>query len=142
MAIEQGLFQLITSDTAVKTAVGADANGTTRAFWILARQGSAVPFLVLSRVATSDTYAMAGSVNFRDGLFQVVTYASDYYTSRSISAVVRQLLENFTGALPDGTVVSSVMVQKDWDMPFEEGAKGFVYGAYLQFRVWYRDSAS
>jgi hypothetical protein len=139
--IEQGLFQLITSNADVKAAVGVDKNGTTKAYWVLAPQGAAIPSLVLSRVATSDTYAMAGSINFRNALFQVVSYASDYYTSRNIAKLVRNAVEDFTGALPDAdaTVVSSIIVEKDWDMNYEEGSKGFIYGAYLQFRVWYRD---
>ena len=143
MAIEQGLFQLITSNTAVKTGVGLDKNGVAaKAFWVLAPQGTAVPFLVLSRVSTNDTYTMAGSANFRDALFQVVAYASTYYPSRNVADTVRRAIENFKGTLPDtdATVVSSIVIEKDFDMNYEEGSLGFIYGAFLQFRVWYRDT--
>lgn len=139
MAIEQGLTQLIITNPDVQSAVGVDKNGNARAYWVLAPQGTAIPFLVLSRVATTDTYAMAGTTGLRDGLFQIVAYASTYYPSRSIASTVRNLLKDYTGTLPDGTVVQSVMIEKDWDMQYEEGGKGFVYGAYLQFRVWYEE---
>lgn len=137
MAIEQGLFQFVTQNSSIQSAVGTDANGTTRAYWILAPQGAVIPFLVFSRVSTADTYTMAGTTGLRDGLFQIVCYASTYYTSRSVADTVREALQNFTGSLPDGTVVQSVMTEKDFDMQYEEGSKGFIFGAYLQLRVWY-----
>jgi len=33
-----------------------------------------------------------------------------------------------------------VLVEKDFDYKYEEGSKGFIFGAYLQFRVWYLDN--
>ena len=137
--IEQGLFQLITQDTAIKAAVGVDKSGTTSCYWILIPQGAALPALVLSRVATSDTYAMSGSLNFRNAVFQITCYGSDYYTSRNIANVVRTALQDFTGTLSDtdSTVVDSVVFEKDFDMNYETGSKGFIYGSYLHFRVWY-----
>ena len=139
MAVEQGLFQLVTQDAAVKAAVGTDANGTTKAYWVLATQGAVLPFLVFSRISTTDPYAMSGTIGMREGLFQIVTYAStsNYFTFRAIADTVRNCLKDYTGTLPDGTVVKSVIIEKDWDHQFEEGGKGFTYGAYLQFRVWY-----
>jgi hypothetical protein len=141
MSVEAGLYQLITQSDTIQAAVGVDKNGTTKACWVLAPQGTSIPFLVLSRVATNDTYAMSGSLGFRNALFQVVAYASDYYTSRRIADTVRKFLADYTGTLPDAdsTVVTSVIVEKDWDMNYEEGSKGFIFGGYLQFRVWYRD---
>lgn len=138
--IEQGLFQLVAANQAVKKAVGTDANGVTRAYWILAPQGAVIPFLVWSRVGTTDSYSMQGRIGLREGLFQVVCYASSYLTSRAIAATVRRCLQNYKGTLPDtdATVVQSVMLEKDFDMNYEEGSKGFIFGAYLQFRVWYQ----
>jgi hypothetical protein len=139
--VEQGLYELITSNTSIKAAVGVDANGTTRAYWVLAPQGATVPFLVLSRVSTSDTYTLAGPLGFRQGLFQVVAYSASYYGSRTVANTVRKFLQSYKGTLPDAdsTLVDSVVIEKDWDDRYEEGSKGFIYGAYLQFRVWYYD---
>jgi hypothetical protein len=138
--IEQGLFALVTQNAAVQTAVGTDANGTTRAYWILAPQGAVIPFLVFSRVGTDDSYAMQGRIPLRGALCQIVSYASTYYASRAIAATVLECLEDYTGTLPDAdaTVVQAVIVEKDFDMNYEEGSKGFIYGAYLQFRIWYQ----
>jgi hypothetical protein len=137
--IEKGLFQLVTSNAGVQTAVGVDANGIARAYWVLAPQGAQIPFLVFSRIGTVDTYAMAGTTGLREGMFQIACYASAYYTSRQISGTVRRLLENFKGALPDvdATVVQAVFIDKDFDLRYEEGGKGFIYGAILQFRIWF-----
>ena len=137
MAIEQGLLQLLTSDTDVNDLVG------TKVYWILAPKGAAVPYVVLSRVTTNDVYDMNGATGFRNGLFQVDCYATDYYTSRAISLAVRQILESFIGNLPDTatTAVAAVFTEKDWDMPYEEGSKGFVYRALLQFRIHHYDAS-
>lgn len=139
MAVEQGLFQLVTQDAGVQSAVGADANGTTKAWWVLAPQGVVLPFLIFSRVATTDPYAMSGTIGLSEGLFQIVCYSATYYGSRSVAATVRDCLKNYTGTLPDGTVVKSVLIEKDWDDKYEEGGKGFTYGAYLQFRMWFAE---
>jgi hypothetical protein len=144
MAIEQGLFQLVTSDTNVCQALAVDpppANNSC--FWIQAPKGGKLPFIVLSRVATGDTYTMNGATGFRDGLFQANCFATSYYQARSISLVVRQLLESFAGNLPDvnQTAVDAVFTEKDFDLQYEEGGKNWVYQAVYQFRVWYYETA-
>jgi hypothetical protein len=138
MSVEKGLFQLIQSDTNVQSIV-TTANGAGL-YWVLMPKGAAVPCIVLSRVATDDPTAMAGPVGLRGALFQADCYSATYYGSRALADTVRNLLEPFTGALPDGTNVGGVLSTKDWDMPFEEGGKGFVYRAMLEFRVWYYES--
>lgn len=139
--IEQGLFQLVTQNADVQAAVGLDANGITKAYWVLAPQGAALPLLVFSRVATVDSYTMAGPLGFREGLFQVVCYATTYYGSRSVAEAVRRFLASYTGTLPDtdSTVVNAVVIEKDWDARYEQGLQSFIYGAYLQFKVWFYD---
>lgn len=139
MAIEQGLFQLVTSNAGVQTAVGVDANGIARAFWVLAPQGTVAPFLVFSRVGTVDQYAMAGTTGLREGMFQISCYASSFLSSRTIAKTVRQLLENFKGTLPDtdATVVKAVFTDKDFDQKYEEGGSSFIFQAILQFKVWF-----
>lgn len=135
--IEQGLLQLITGNSNVSALVGA------KVYWILAPKGSVVPYIVLSRVSTSDVYTYQGATGFRNALFQASCYATDYYTSRAVALTVRMLLENYLGNLPDvnATAVAATLIEKDFDMQYEEGAKGFVYCGILQFRVWYYDSA-
>ncbi|HEX3739439.1 MAG TPA: DUF3168 domain-containing protein [Terriglobales bacterium] len=139
--IEQGLFQLVAQNAAVKSLVGVDTSGTTKAFWILAQKGASVPYLVFQRTATSDLYSMNGFAGVRDALFQVDCYATSYYASRSIAAAVREVLQSYKGTLPDSTQVLAVLTEKDWDLEYEEGSKGFVFRAMLEFRIWYIDNA-
>lgn len=135
--ITQGILQLLTSDTDVSALVG------TKVQWILAPKGWTLPYIILGRVDVGDTYTTEGTSGLRDLLLQVDCYATDYYTSQSIALAVRQLLESYRGNLPDvnSTAVTAVFTEKDWDMPYEEGAKGFVYRALLEFRIWYYESA-
>jgi hypothetical protein len=137
MSVEKGLFQLVQSNAGIASLVTTtNGNGV---YWILAPKAATFPLIVLSRVATDDTIAMAGDLGFRGALFQVDSYAGDFYTSRAVAAAVRELLESYKGTLPDGTVVDAVLQEKDWDFPYEEGSVGFIYRAMQQFRVWYND---
>ena len=140
MAIEKGLFQLATANAGIQAAIGVDANGVTRAFWVLAPEGTTLPFLVFSRIGTVDTYAIAGTTGLREGMFQIAVYSSTYYPGRSAANLVRKLLENFKGALPDtdATIVEAVFTDKDFDRQYEEGGKNFTFATYLQFKVWFQ----
>jgi hypothetical protein len=136
--IEKGLFRLIQTDANVATLV-TTTNGTG-VYWILLPKGAAVPCIILSRVATDDTYAMSGTMKFRGALFQVDCYAASFYQSSELADIVRHLLESFRGTLAEGTVVQGIQTTKNWSMPYEEGGKGFVYRELVEVRVWYQDS--
>ncbi len=136
--IEQGLFQLIQSNTNIAKQV-TTANGAG-VYWMLMPKGAAVPCIVLSRTATTDTLTIQGATPLRGALIQLDCYASTYYSARQLSTVARKLIESFQGTLPDGTVMQGAFIKKDWDMPFQEGVLGFVYRALLEFRVWYVES--
>lgn len=141
MAIEQGLFQYIQSSS--QLAALADTTNGKGVYWVLMPKGkgASVPCVVLSRTATTDTYAMQGSLKYRGALFQADCYGASYYSSRALADAVRGILNSLINStLPDGTVTSGAQITKDWDMPYEEGGLGFVYRALLEFRVWYRES--
>lgn len=135
--IEKGLFQLVQSNSGIAALVSTTSGKGV--YWMLAPKAAVFPLVVLSRVATTDTVTMDGDVGFRNALFQVDSYAGDYYTSRAVASAVRELLASYNGTLSGGTVVNAVLQTKDWDFPYEEGAVGFVYRAMQEFRVWYRD---
>ena len=137
MAIEQGLYTLLTQDPGVSALVG------NKVYWILAPKGAVLPYIVVGRVATGDTYTMDGATGLRDGLFQIDCYATTFYASRQIALAARVLLESYTGNLPDvnATPVTAVFTEKDFDFPYEEGGLGFVFRALLQFRIWHQDTA-
>ena len=138
--IEQGLLQYITANAGVQALVAK------KVYWVLAPKGSSaaavLPYIILSRVTTKDFYTTQGATQTREALFQVDCYATDFYGSRAIAHAVRSLLEGFKGTLPDvdSTVVQAIFIDKDWDMPYQEGGpKGFVYRALLQFRIDFVD---
>lgn len=144
--IEQGLLQLLATQSAITALIPNDAAGTPQVYWGLAPKGAKAPFIVLERIATSDLYTMQGVEGLRAGLFAAHCYAdssagvgSGYYFSRKVSSAVRGVLASYRGTLPDTnhTVVQAVFIEKDQDMQYEEGSKGFVFHAYLEFRVWH-----
>jgi hypothetical protein len=136
--VEKGLFQLIQSNANIANLV-TTTNGAG-VYWVLMPKGAAVPCIVLSRTATQDTNTMQGPTPLRGALLQLDCYGGTYYASRALATAARQVLESFTGTLPDGTVMSGAVITKDWDLPYQEGALGFVYRAMLEFRVWYVES--
>jgi hypothetical protein len=144
--IEQGLFQLLATNSAITAVIPNDAGGTPQIYWNLAPKGAKTPYLVLERIATADTYTTAGVTVLRAGLFAVHCYTDSsagvgagYLFSRQVSSAVRGVLASYRGNLPDAdsTNVQAVFIEKDQDMQYEEGSKGFVFHAYLEFRIWY-----
>jgi hypothetical protein len=134
---EKGVYMLLAADTGVSSYVG---NGI---YWTLQPKGTGVPSIVLSIVATKDLYAAAGCTGLREALIQVDAYATDYYSCRATSRAARLLLENFIGNLPDAdaTDVIASFIEKDWDMPYEPGAKGFIFRSLLEVRLHYYDTS-
>ena len=85
---------------------------------------------------------MVGDTSLREGLFQADCYPADYYGSRAVAKAVWNLLKSHRGTLPDtdSTKVQATFIDKDWDMPYQEGAKGFVFRALLHFRVHFEEA--
>lgn len=136
MAIEQGLYQLLTAETSVTTLASGGV------FWVMAPGKTPVPYLILNRVWTGDLHTMAGFTGVREALFQVDCYSTTYYGARAMATAVRQTLDAYQDNLPDtdSTAVLSSLVEKDWDLSYEEGSqKGFVFRTMLQFRIWYSE---
>ena len=102
----------------------------------------ALLYVVLSRVTTKDSYDMVGDTSLREGLFQADCYSADHYGSRAVAKAVWNLLKSHRGTLPDtdSTKVQATFIDKDWDMPYQEGAKGFVFRALLHFRVHFEEA--
>src|ERR1022692_4940381 len=93
--VEKGLYKLLTQDPGVSSLVGSNV------YFVLAPKGAVLPYVVLSRVTTADSYDMLGATGFRHWLFQMDCFATDFYSSRAVSLAVRQLLESYMGWLPD-----------------------------------------
>jgi len=133
----KGLYELLTQDPGVSALVG------NRVYFILQPKGTSVPSVVMSCITTTDLYVMAGNTGKRDGLWQIDCYAVDYYSANAVQLAVRSVLENFIGNLPDAdaTPVIATFIEKCWDMPYEPGAKGFIYRTMLEVRFHYYDTS-
>ena len=126
--IEKGLFRLIQTDANVATLV-TTTNGTG-VYWILLPKGAAVPCIILSRVATDDTYAMSGTMKFRGALFQVDCYAASFYQSSELADIVRHLLESFRGTLAE---FRAYRLPKTGRCPTRKVARALCIGNWLKF---------
>lgn len=131
----KGLYMLLSNDPGISSFV----NG--RVYWILQPKGTSVPSVVLTVVSNKDLYAMSGNAGLQEALVQIDCYGAAYYDAAGTALAVRGLLEDYVGNLPDtdATAVIATFIEKTWDMPYEEGGKGFIYRTLLEVRFHYYD---
>lgn len=148
MALKQGILQLLGATAPVTAIVPNDVAGTPQIYWTVAPKSAKAPYIVLNRDETLDNYTMQGPLTLRAALIQADCYVDTTitvnaaYVLDALATAVRQALWSFKGTLPDAdeTVVNGVFIEKEWEMPYEEGSKGYVLRSMLEFRVWYYDN--
>jgi Na+-transporting NADH:ubiquinone oxidoreductase subunit NqrA len=136
--ILQGLWTLLTTTPAVKKLLGAPTN----VFFSLAQKQALAPYVVLHVVnAPSAENTLDGSSALTEGEIQFDCYANDQPTARTLAQTVRNLVQDFTGALPDGTVMQFSDVTMNADDPYELGGGGYVFRAILRVRALYTETS-
>jgi uncharacterized protein DUF3168 len=135
-----GLYKKLIADPGVSAILATPADSL---FINVAVKQSARPYLVMNLVdgrpaeATQD-----GSSELIDGEFQFDAYADDPTTARKLSRAVRDSLKNYSGALPEGTVIQFVEVTMDHDEPYELGGGGYIFRSLLRLKAFYTEAAS
>jgi Protein of unknown function (DUF3168) len=144
--VEQGLFQLLASQSSVTSLIGSDVKNNPQIYWVLTPKGvnASDGFVVIQRFNTSDLVTYDGYTGVRNARFQVDCYSAalnGFYNSRAIATAVRNVLAGYKGTLPDtdSTEVLAVFIENDRDMQYEEGGSAFIYRAMLDVCVWYLD---
>lgn len=129
-----GFITLLTDDTAVNALVDGRIHKK-----VLPR-GYVLPALVIHRYGGSQEYQSDGPVALREDQLQVDCYAAypdSAEVAEALSEAVRAAMENFTGILPEGTVVQACYLDRTMDMPFLPNAdpKSISNRSLLGFRV-------
>lgn len=135
MAFEQGLYQLITQDSG---CIAAGIAGNVR--WSYLPNGAQSPAVVIHTISTVPVITLESTLPLNEKRVQFDVYASSYYGTKAGVRALKALLQDFSGTLPDGTVVQSVLVGNDYDAPFEIGAGGFLDRACFDCTFWFDEN--
>lgn len=119
------------------TQAGAGQVAGGRVYRGVLPRGYTLPAVAVHRYNGTQDYDMNGPVGIREDFIQVDAYGDTAVDCETTAAAVRSLFVGFTGALPDGTVVQGVFLERDMDMPFlpHADSKAISYRSVLGFRI-------
>ena len=103
---------------------------------VLAR-GYSFPAIVVHRYGGHQDYEFSGASDVTEDQVQIDVYGNTADERDELAQQVRALLVEFTGELPDGTVVNACYLERDMDMPFLPQANqlGTSFRSILGFRI-------
>ncbi|HEY3972320.1 MAG TPA: DUF3168 domain-containing protein [Candidatus Sulfotelmatobacter sp.] len=142
MAVKNGLFMLLSTTPSVASLIAPAPNSApgTGIYFSLAVKQAARPYVVLHLITSSPAEkSLDGSSSLTRGRFQFDSYADDATTARQLSQAIRAFLQDFSGALPDETVVTFTHVHSDQDDAFEQGGIGYLYRSMLDIEGFYTE---
>ena len=134
--IENGLYALLTQDTTVSSLLGA----ADQVHFQFIPRGSKLPCVVIHRIFSEPITTLDDVADLVPARYQFDCYAGDALKSRALSGAIFNLLKNYVGDLPNSppdTHVQACIVNNDFDMPYEEGAKDVTFRAILDITIWY-----
>ena len=100
-------------------------------------------YLVLHIVeAPPAAHSQDGPSALQDGEFQFDSCAPDQPTAAALSVAVKRVLQDFSGALVDGTTIQFYKITWDADEGYEEGGTGYVFKHALRLRAFYTEPTS
>lgn len=112
--LETGLVALLNSSAAVTAINGG------RIYPLLIPANSALPCVTYQLISTVPEYCNDGPTGFTKSRIQVDTWANDYLDAKNLANAVRQTLDGYSGTLPDGTQVLSIMRDNATDLNDED----------------------
>ena len=107
--IEESLFALLSSDTAVSGLV------EDRVYGLIAPQVAPLPRIVYARIASLRTQTLCATDRKVRVLMQVDSYDRTYRGSKVLAGAVRQTLTDYTGDM-FGTRVATVTLDSEIDL--------------------------
>jgi hypothetical protein len=100
-------------------------------------RGYKLPAVAVHQYGGQQDYDLSGPVGVVEDQIQLDVYGLDSASCRAAAVACRDLLQSFTGTLPDGTTVQAIYKERDAAMPFlpNADAKGIANRWTLGFRV-------
>lgn len=129
--LEQGINALLQSATSITSIVG-----TGGIYPVLVPEGSSYPCLSYQVVTGASDFSLDGTFE-TEKTIQFDAWGKAYADTKSIQNALHQLLDGFSGALADGTLVNGAFRGLELD-DFESDAR--VYRALTEYTFHYQES--
>jgi len=130
--IELGIQKFLLADATLAAMVGTGVfNGRM--------PKETLPAVVIQVISSTEQQQYhLGAAGSRMKRIQIDTYASDYFDAQRINDRIIALLDGYSGALPDGTVVDASLLDKEIDLPVEAGFQGYLCRRMAEFCITYQ----
>ncbi len=134
--LQEGLKSFLATDSAVSALV------INRIYATQLPELSAtaiLPAIAYKEIHGDGEFSMDGPDQLQYSRMQFDCYGKVYGDAKRLARVLRQELEAFTGALPDGTVIEHMQRESEIDI-FEDAP--FIYCTAVDFKILYQDSGT
>lgn len=136
-AVQDALRTILLADAPVLAVV------STKIWPMIAPQGSAMPYIVYSRIGTDHIEVLAGSAGLARATFQIDCWSDSFDTVRDLANKVRIALQGVQGThasvVIDGINMTSEV--DDYEEPENKNEPG-TYGVKMDFGIWFVESTS
>lgn len=142
MSVKNGLYALLSTTSSVSSLIAAAPNSPagTGIYFSLAPKLAQRPYIVIHLVnGPPAAKTLSGSSSLIKGRFQFDSYADDPTIARQVSQAIRTLLQDYSGPLPDQTMITFTAVHADMDDAFEQGGAGYLYRSMLDLEGFYTE---
>jgi len=128
----EGLPALLRATTAVSDLVG------TRVYPYHAPQGAVLPYIVIEQMGSVENVALDGTGSLRFVDFDIDCKADRATESRALGKVVRELLDDYTGAAGTETIGAVIMNNEStqYEPPSDASDRG-IYTTLLDLTIQY-----
>lgn len=126
--LEDGLFQLLTSDAGVSALCG------TRVYPLILPSAPTLPSLTYQSISSVAQYTMDGPTGLVTARVQTEAWSDSYSTAKALAAAVRTLLDGYSGTLPNGVPVLDIRCDNALDT-YEKDAR--LYRVHTDWLIQY-----
>jgi hypothetical protein len=142
--LADGIYQLLANSGAITAIVGTPATRqetakTTGIFKVQMPEAAAMPAVVFSQISGETVFSMDGPDALRSVRYQFSCYGKYSQDAASLQRAVRRLLESFTVALADGSVVNHMECVLEMEI-FEDAP--FSFNAPVDMKIVFQDLSS
>lgn len=124
--LEAGLHSLITGDASFS------AQCADRLYPLILPEGVDTPAVTYHRITTTRKRLLDGDADRTSSLMQFDVWSTSYAATKQVADILLNLLEGFTGTLPDGTELLSSELSSCHDL-YESEARLYRVSMDLRF---------
>jgi hypothetical protein len=150
MPVANGLYNFLTQNAAAAAVQQllsklAPINSVPQFPVYLSRADKQPPanYIVIHTIdAPPAAHSQDGPSGLSDGEFQFDSFGPDEPTAQALSLAVKRALQDYSGALSDGSTIGFYKVTWDADEGYEQGGEGYVFRRALRLSAFYTEPGS